>query len=70
MLTPPEPPNEVEQDLNAAMRASLANPELRNIFRDEGSEVMSMSADEFNQFRKNEATAINKLVADVGIQKQ
>jgi tripartite-type tricarboxylate transporter receptor subunit TctC len=52
------------------MRAALANPELRNRFRDEGSEVMSMSPDEFTQFVRSEASITMKLVNELHLPKE
>lgn len=70
LLAPAATPKDVLATLSASMRTALANPELRNRFRDEGSEVMSMSPDEFTLFIRQEASAAIKLVSDLHLPKE
>jgi tripartite-type tricarboxylate transporter receptor subunit TctC len=70
LLAPSATPKAVVQTLSTALRSALANPGLQKRFRDEGSEVMSMSPDEFTQFLRNEAGATMKLVQELNLPRE
>ncbi|PLC55905.1 ABC transporter substrate-binding protein [Pollutimonas nitritireducens] len=70
MFAPAGTPPDVVQRLSKALQETMATPELQKRFADEGSESMLMSADEFNQFIKQETEAVSKLVTDLGVPKQ
>jgi tripartite-type tricarboxylate transporter receptor subunit TctC len=70
LFAPAATPNEVVQALSAALRGALSRPELMKRFRDEGSEVMLTSPEEFTRFVRNEAIATAKLVADLRLPKE
>ena len=38
--------------------------------RDDGSEAMIMSPDEYNEFLKRDAAQVQKVIAELGVQKQ
>jgi tripartite-type tricarboxylate transporter receptor subunit TctC len=70
LLAPSATPKDVLQTLSTAMRSALSSTELKNRFRDEGAEIMSMSPEEFTQFLKSESTAVTKLVSELNLPKQ
>jgi len=70
MLAPAGTPKDVLEKLSKAQQAVLAMPEVKARFRDEGSEVMPMSPDEFTRFLKDEAAAMAKVVTDLNLPKQ
>jgi tripartite-type tricarboxylate transporter receptor subunit TctC len=70
LLAPAGTPKDVLDKLNDAMRSALTSPDLKKRFRDEGSEVMTMSSQEFTQFLNAEAGSFTKLVTALGLPKE
>jgi tripartite-type tricarboxylate transporter receptor subunit TctC len=70
LLAPAETPKDAVQKLSEAARVALASPELKKRFRDEGSEPMAMSPEEFTRFLGNEALSYGKLVSDLALPKE
>ena len=67
LLAPSGTPRPIVEKLAQAVRSVLAHPDLQKRFREEGSEVMSMSPEEFTSFLKDEANAYSRLVTDLAI---
>jgi tripartite-type tricarboxylate transporter receptor subunit TctC len=70
LLAPKGTPKEAIDKLSAALQGALTVPAVKDRFREEGSEVMSMTPDEFTTFLKGEAADMAKLVAQIGLQKE
>ncbi len=70
LLAPAGTPRDVVQKLSEALHAALNTPEVKDRFREQGSEVVLMSSDKFNQFLKDEVTGLTKLISDLGLPKQ
>lgn len=70
LIVPAKTPKDVVAKLAGAMRAAMASTELQEKFRTDGSEVMSMSPEEFNKFLKSEVADISKLITQIGLPKQ
>ncbi|UVH60627.1 tripartite tricarboxylate transporter substrate binding protein [Variovorax paradoxus] len=70
LLAPAGTPKDVVQKLSEALVFALSKPELKKRFRDEGSEVMTMSPDEFTRFVRDEATSLTKLVNDLALPRE
>ena len=70
LVAPAGTPKDVVQKLSVALRSVLSIPEVRDRFLGEGSEVMSMSPDEFTSFLKSETSTLSKLFGDLGLPKQ
>jgi tripartite-type tricarboxylate transporter receptor subunit TctC len=67
ILAPTGTPQDVVQKLNTAMLASLATPELRDRFRNEGAEVTPMAPDAFTRFVADEVAAMRAVVPSLGL---
>jgi tripartite-type tricarboxylate transporter receptor subunit TctC len=70
LLAPKGTPKEAIDKLSAALRSALTLPEVKDRFRNEGSEAMSMPPDEFTAFLHGEAADMAKLVDQIGLQKE
>ena len=70
LLAPAGTPKDIVRRLSDALRSALSRPDLSEQFRNEGSETMSMSVEEFDAFLTREVSALSKLVADLGVPKQ
>lgn len=70
LMAPAGTPKDIADKLNDALSASLADQELKDRFREEGAEVMSMGSDDFTKFLKDEASSMSKLVNDLNLPKQ
>jgi tripartite-type tricarboxylate transporter receptor subunit TctC len=70
LLAPTGTPKDVVLKLSEALRGAITSAELRDRFRNEGSEVMDMAPEEFNHFLKTESAVMSKLVTDLALPKQ
>lgn len=70
LLAPAATPKDVVKKLGDALAASLAKPELQKRFREEGSEVMTMSPDEFTRFVRDEASTLTTLVNQLNLPRE
>jgi tripartite-type tricarboxylate transporter receptor subunit TctC len=70
LLAPAGTPKAIVKKLSAAVQAALNSDDLKARFRNEGSEPMLMSPEEFDSFLKAEVAAMAKLVTDAGVPKQ
>lgn len=70
IVAPAGTPKDVINRLADALRAATSDSAIKERYREDGLEAMSMSPDEFNQFMAREVRQVNKLVTDLGIQKQ
>lgn len=70
LLAPAGTPKDVVQKLSDALRSVLTSEDVKERLRAEGAEPMVMPPAEFNQFLKNEAGAMAKLISSLGIPKQ
>lgn len=70
LVAPAGTPKEVVQRLSEALRTAKSNPAIRERFRADATEDMDMSTEKFNQFLSREVAQGQKLVADLGLDKQ
>jgi tripartite-type tricarboxylate transporter receptor subunit TctC len=70
LLAPAGTPRDVLAKLSDALHFALNNKELNDRMREDGAEPMIMSPDEYNAFLQRDVAEMNKLVSDLGIQKQ
>lgn len=70
LLAPAGTPKEIVQRLSGALQGAMKSAELTERFRNDGSEPMLMSPDEFDGFLKSEVAAMTKLVADLRVPKE
>ena len=70
LLVPVGTPKEVVQRLGEALRSATSSDELRQRFRSDGSEAMTLSPEEFNERLRLDSLRTVKLVSDLGIAKQ
>lgn len=69
LMAPAGTPKDVVQKLSQALQGAVNLPEVKNKFRDDGAEAMTMSPDEFTHFLKDQATDMSKLVTDLHLPK-
>ena len=70
LLAPAGTPDDVIQKVSQALRHAQQNKDVTERFRTEGSEVTRMTPTEFNTFLKQEHTKLDKLVTELGLQKE
>ncbi|CAN7347273.1 Bug family tripartite tricarboxylate transporter substrate binding protein [Variovorax sp. LjRoot178] len=70
LLAPAGTPDEVVQKVSEALRVAQGNKEIIERFRAEGTEVTRMTPAEFSTFLKQEHSKLDKLVTDLGLQKE
>ncbi|AHG64117.1 putative Bug-like extracytoplasmic solute binding receptor, TTT family [Advenella mimigardefordensis DPN7] len=70
MLAPKGTPQDVVSRLSEALHYALDSKELGERFRSDGAEPMLMQPIEFNQFLQQEASYFEKVVTELGIEKQ
>ena len=70
LLAPAGTPDDVIQKVSEALRVAQGHKDIVERFRTEGTEVTRMSPAEFNTFLKQEHTKLDKLVTDLGLQKE
>ncbi|XAH22028.1 tripartite tricarboxylate transporter substrate binding protein [Xylophilus sp. GW821-FHT01B05] len=70
LFAPAGTPKDVVHKLSDALAFAMAKPELKKRFREEGSEVMTMSSDEFTRFVRDEASSLTKLVNDLQLPRE
>lgn len=70
LLAPAGTPDDVIQKVSEALRVAQGHKDVTERFRNEGSEVTRMSPAEFTAFLKQEHTKLDKLVTDLGLQKE
>lgn len=70
LFAPAATPREVVQTLSTSLRGALTAPEMAARFRDEGSEAMLMSPEEFDRFVRQEVATVTKLAVDLKLPKQ
>jgi tripartite-type tricarboxylate transporter receptor subunit TctC len=70
LLSPAGTPKEVVQRLSNALQSALSSTELKERFRNEGSEAMIMSSGEFDEFLKQDVARMSKLAAELGLPKE
>jgi tripartite-type tricarboxylate transporter receptor subunit TctC len=70
LLAPTGTPKDVVQKLSDALRSVLGSEEVKDRLRAEGADPFVTSPVEFNQFLKNEADTMAKLITSLGIPKQ
>lgn len=70
LFAPVHTPKDVVQKLSTALRAAMTTQELRTRFRDEGSEAVSISHEEFDTFLRDEVARLGKLVTELQLPKQ
>lgn len=70
MVAPAGTPKDALTRLSEALHLALNSKELRDRMRDEGSEPMIMSPDEYTEFLGRDLAQMQKLVGGLGIRKQ
>ena len=70
LMAPAGTPKDVVAKLSDALHFALSSKELRDRMRDDGSEPMIMSPDEYNEFLKRDAVQMQKVIIELGIEKQ
>lgn len=70
LLAPAGTPKDVLARLSEALNFALTSKEVGDRMREDGSEPMTMSTDEFNEFLKREVAQMNKFITELGISKQ
>ena len=70
IVAPAGTPKPVIDRLSQAVQTATGSKDLRDRMLVEGSEAMSMSAEEFNRFLKQESARMAKVVADLKLEKQ
>ncbi len=70
LVVPAATPKEAVRRLSEALRAATSSEAVRDRFRQQGSEAISMSPEEFTEFLHRDAVRAAKLIADLGIPKQ
>ncbi|HYF21435.1 MAG TPA: tripartite tricarboxylate transporter substrate binding protein [Ramlibacter sp.] len=70
LLAPAGTPDDVVQKVSEALRVAQGNKDIIERFRSEGTEVTRMSPAEFTTFLRQEHTKLDKLVADLALQKE
>ena len=70
LVAPAGTPKVVLDKLSEALHFALNSKELKDRMRGDGSEPMIMSPDEYNEFLKRDSALMQKLVDELGIQKQ
>lgn len=63
-------PKEIVQRLSEALQTALKSDAVRDRFRRDGSEAFPLSPTEFNAFIRQDSLRIDKMAADMGMQKQ
>jgi tripartite-type tricarboxylate transporter receptor subunit TctC len=69
LLAPAGTPDDVIQKVSEALRFAQEQKDVAERFRNEGSEATRMSPPEFSAFLNQEHTKLEKLVTDLGLQK-
>jgi tripartite-type tricarboxylate transporter receptor subunit TctC len=70
LLAPAGTPKDVLAKLSDALHFALNSKELKDRMREDGSEPMIMSPDEYNEFLKRDSAQMQKVINELGIQKQ
>jgi tripartite-type tricarboxylate transporter receptor subunit TctC len=70
LLAPTGTPRKVIQRHSEALRYAMSNDAVRKRFHSEGLEALDMSPEQFNQLLAREVTQNQKLVSDLGLEKQ
>lgn len=70
LMAPAGTPKEVLAKLSDALHFALNSKEMQERMREEGSEPMLMSPDDYNEFIKSDVAQMQKLVNVLGIEKQ
>lgn len=70
LFAPAGTPKDVVQRLHESLRAATASPQMRERYREDGSEPLDATVEEFNEFLKRDVAAMAKLVSDIGLPKQ
>jgi tripartite-type tricarboxylate transporter receptor subunit TctC len=70
LLAPAGTPKDVLAKLSGALHFALNSKELKDRMREDGSEPMIMSPDAYNEFLKHDSTQMQKVINELGIQKQ
>lgn len=70
LLAPAGTPSEVVEKLSQALRAAQTSKEVVDRFRSDGSEIPTMSPDEFQAFVKSDMASYEKLVTELGMPKE
>jgi tripartite-type tricarboxylate transporter receptor subunit TctC len=70
LVAPAGTPKDVLAKLSEALHFALNSKELQERMRDDGSEAMIMSPDEYNEFLKRDVTQVQKVITELGVQKQ
>ncbi|HSV83386.1 MAG TPA: tripartite tricarboxylate transporter substrate binding protein [Ramlibacter sp.] len=70
LLAPAGTPKDVVQRLSEALRSALASKDLLDRFRDDGSEPMDMSSEQFTEFLRRDLQQMARLVGELGLTKQ
>jgi tripartite-type tricarboxylate transporter receptor subunit TctC len=67
MCAPARTPRAVIERLNAALNASLAQPEVRDRLAEQGADVQPTTPQQFAQFMRDEVAKWTRLVRETGI---
>jgi tripartite-type tricarboxylate transporter receptor subunit TctC len=70
LVAPAGTPRDALTKLSEALHFALNSKELKDRMREDGSEPMIMSPDEYTEFLKRDSSQMQKLVDELGIQKQ
>ncbi|MNV32406.1 Tripartite tricarboxylate transporter family receptor [compost metagenome] len=70
LLAPAGAPKDVLTKLSEALHFALNSKEVKDRMRDDGSEPLIMSPDEYTEFLKRDTAQMQKLVEELGIQKK
>lgn len=70
LFAPAATPRDVVQKLHETLRAATTSVAMRDRYREDGSEPLEVSIEEFNEFVKRDVTAMAKLVSDLRLPKQ
>jgi tripartite-type tricarboxylate transporter receptor subunit TctC len=70
LLAPAGTPKDVVQRLSEALRSATSSNDLKERFAADGTEAMTMSPEEFNEFLKRDVAQMAELVTTLKIEKQ
>ena len=70
LFAPANTPRDVVQTLSNALRTVLVSAEMKQRFREEGSEAALMSPEEFDRFVRDDVATFTKLANDLKLPKQ
>jgi tripartite-type tricarboxylate transporter receptor subunit TctC len=70
LLAPAGTPKDVLHRLSQALHSALNSKELKDRMRDDGTEPMIMSPEEYSEFLKRDLARMASLISDLGIPKQ